>query len=186
MIFFINLAATAFAFQSPLALRVFRQAPARNGVVKLLSTKTTALEYLKDSNYQTLLRGDGDNRAVLVDACAPWCGPCKLIEPALKRCGERWARHLKVVKFDVESGQTDVKLELLMQGVMPRALPSLILFHDGKAIAKHKGVITEEQLDAFVESNLPPEVLCKERAGAGRVSFASRNGGDDYMLSSGA
>lgn len=151
---------------------------------------------LEDSNYQKVLRGT-DNRAVLIDCCATWCGPCKLIEPVLEDAAERWADKLDLIKFDVESGNGEAKLELMLQGVMPRALPALILFHEGKAVAQHKGVITSDDLDVFLESNMPAEVLnglgkrkkqnSEEKAGtssAGFVSFASRDdGSDDYMLS---
>jgi len=152
---------------------------------------------LDDSNYRQVLGGaTADGRAVLVDCCAPWCGPCRLIEPVLEDASERWKDQVELVKFDVEGGNVGgTKVELLLQGVMPRALPSLILFHEGKAVAQHKGVITSEQLDAFLESNIPQEATLRRPGGrkeekkepamatAGFVSFANRGGDDDYMLS---
>lgn len=51
---------------------------------------SATLQYLDDSNMIDLLfRPNGDQpRSVLVDACAVWCGPCKLIEPFLFRLGK--------------------------------------------------------------------------------------------------
>lgn len=50
----------------------------------------TTLEYLDDSNMNSVLffPSEGRPRSALVDACAVWCGPCKLIEPFLAKCGE--------------------------------------------------------------------------------------------------
>lgn len=83
---------------------------------------------------------------------------------------------------------------MLLQEVMPKSLPSLILFHEGTAIGKHNGVITEEELDEFLKTNLSavassstsskskePSVEQKQMKKAGYISFG--NDGDDYMLS---
>jgi thioredoxin 1 len=129
-------------------------------------TKTkllASLTYLEDDNYASVLKGNNNNininkkAAVLVDVCATWCGPCRLIEPFVEHCAAKYANDLDVFKFDVASENAkQVKLELLLQGVMPKALPSLILFnlHEGKAIATHTGVLKQEQLEAFLEKNL--------------------------------
>lgn len=144
------------------------------------------MEMMDDSNYHQVLQGGkDDNKAVLVDCCAVWCGPCKLIEPVLDRSSKKWSSRLDVVKFDVDGGNNkNTKLELLLQGVMPRALPSLILFREGKAIAKHQGVITDEGLDEFLEENIPVQIMQKKKDGAGYVSFAGKlDERDSYMLS---
>jgi thioredoxin 1 len=122
-----------------------------------------SLPYLEDDNYATILKHNNNNNnsnkkaAILVDVCATWCGPCRLIEPFVEHCAEKFSSDLDVFKFDVASENAkQVKLELLLQGVMPKALPSLILFdaHQGKAIATHTGVLKQEQLEAFLECHL--------------------------------
>lgn len=116
-----------------------------------------SLAYLEDDNFAKIIKGN-NKKAVLVDVCATWCGPCRLIEPFVEHCAEKYAYDLDVVKFDVGSKNAkNVKMELLLQGVMPKALPSLILFNaqeGGKPIATHTGVLKQEQLEAFLESNL--------------------------------
>lgn len=62
---------------------------------------------LDDSNYVKLLNSD---TATLVDACATWCGPCKLIEPVLEKCAEKWAGKIEMAKFDVEQKNPNLKL----------------------------------------------------------------------------
>lgn len=108
---------------------------------------------IDDTNYGTLLSGDS---MVLVDACAKWCGPCKLIEPVLERCAQKRHSHLTVARYDIESERsTHFKFELLLQKVLPRSLPSLILFHGSKALISRSGVITDDELEAFLNDHWP-------------------------------
>lgn len=96
-----------------------------------------------------------DGRAVLLDAYAPWCGPCKLIEPYLEGCAEKYSDKLSVVKYDVEGdNNANLKVEMLLGGVMVRGLPTLVLYHDGNALATHSGVITEGKLEGWLEEHL--------------------------------
>jgi thioredoxin 1 len=137
---------------------------------------------LNDSNYAAVL---GSNTPVLVDACAPWCGPCKLIGPVLNRCADNWDGALVVARFDVEGKNPDLKMELVLQGVMPKSLPSLILFEKEKAITTRNGVITDDQMEEFLKTNLPTQQKKtskpKTHKEAGFLSLASSTN-DDYML----
>jgi thioredoxin 1 len=167
------LSATAFTTSS---FRVSR----RPSFLALNAGITT---YLDDSNYHTFM--SKNSKTVLVDACAKWCGPCKLIEPFLVQAALKYQRDLDVVKLDVEAKNNGgVKVEFLLSGVMPEALPSLILFRDGKHLATHTGALTQEQLNAFIEAHLKKNEKKRELVGArgskGFVSFASSREG--YML----
>ena len=69
------------------------------------------------------------------------------------------------------------------------ALPTLILFNDGKPIGTHSGVITEDELEAWLDESLFSKPSTKESIGEkeveskrGFVSFASQFGRDDYAL----
>jgi thioredoxin 1 len=141
---------------------------------------------LDDSNYVKLFKGD---TPVLVDACAPWCGPCKLIEPVVERAAKSWGESLVVARFNVEARNPNLKMEMLLQQVMPTSLPSLILFHGEKALVFRNGMISDEELSEFLESNLPQKEKLQKvptRSGTkspGMISFASQ--GDDYMLTDG-
>ena len=105
----------------------------------------------------------------------------------------------------------NLKVEMLLQGVMVRGLPTLILYHDGKPLATHSGAITESDLNTWLQDNLFSQVdaitgdildrstegstatkrgqeldIKKEnKAGTKRgfVSMASQFVGDDYMRS---
>lgn len=85
---------------------------------------------------------------VLVDFGAPWCGPCKALEPLLEKLGEEMADRLTVVKVDVDA-TPDLAAEL---GVM--SVPTLMLFRDGKKVAGRTGAPSASQLRELVESAL--------------------------------
>jgi thioredoxin-like negative regulator of GroEL len=144
-----------------------------------------AMISLDDTNYEKHFK----DKVVLVNACARWCGPCKLIEPVLNRCMKKWEGTIYMAKFDVEAKNPELKLEFLLQDVMPKSLPCLILFQNGKALAKQSGVIAEDDLDEFIETNLRcvsssheqgPSALPKKKTGF--ISFTNGDK-DDYMLS---
>ena len=144
-----------------------------------------AIISLDDTNYEKHFK----DKVVLVDACARWCGPCKLIEPILNRCMKKWEGTISMAKFDVEAKNPELKLEFLLQDVMPKSLPCLILFWNGKALAKHSGVISEDDLDDFIETNLrcvssshDQGLSAPPKKKTGFVSFANDDK-DDYMLS---
>ncbi|KAL7510353.1 hypothetical protein ACHAXN_012000 [Cyclotella atomus] len=146
----------------------------------------------------------GRPRSVLVDAFTSWCGPCKLIEPYLVNCATNHSGKLSVLKYNVEDPNTkNLKVEMLLQGVMIRGLPTLVLYHDGKPLATHSGAITENELNAWLDEHLfskidtfeagqelGGEVAKKKVPGSknasakrGFVSMTSQFGSDDYMLS---
>ena len=124
----------------------------------LVQEKTDYLVDLTDENCKELISG-----TCLIKAEARWCGPCRLISPVVERIAEEWHdRNLVVAKFDVDALNPDVKIELLLQKVTPTSLPSLILFQKGKAIAVRNGVVTDEELEAFLVEHLTTDATSSE------------------------
>ena len=80
---------------------------------------------------------------VLVDFFATWCGPCKMQAPVLEELKEDRS-DVKVVKIDVDQ-ETEIAREY---GVM--SIPTLILFKDGKEIAKNVGFMPKELLVQWI------------------------------------
>ena len=63
---------------------------------------------------------------VLVDFWAPWCGPCRMIAPALDQLADKYAGTAKVVKVDIEAHpQIGMRYNV-------RSIPMLVVFKDGQ------------------------------------------------------
>ena len=85
---------------------------------------------------------------VLVDFWAEWCGPCKMIAPALEEMAGTLAGRLTVAKMNIdENPQTPKKY-----GV--RGIPTLMLFKDGQVAATKIGALPKNKLMEWVESVL--------------------------------
>ena len=83
---------------------------------------------------------------VLVDFWAEWCGPCKMIAPALEELAGDLSGRLTVAKLNIDDNpQTPAKY-----GV--RGIPTLILFKDGQVAATKVGALPKSQLAQWVES----------------------------------
>ena len=87
--------------------RWFPYVVARQPFDRNISLGVGGMMDLNDENYAKLLNGQ---KATLVDACAIWCGPCKLIEPVLDRCATKWSETIEMAKFDVEAKNPNLKV----------------------------------------------------------------------------
>lgn len=85
---------------------------------------------------------------VLVDFSASWCGPCKMLAPVLESVSEKMVDKIKIVKVDI-----DEEMELASEyGIM--AVPTMILFKEGKQVDAFSGFMPEAKLIANIEKNL--------------------------------
>jgi thioredoxin 2 len=87
---------------------------------------------------------------VLVDFWAPWCGPCRMVSPAVESVGREHAGHLKVVKLNVdEAPQISERFEI-------RGIPLLVLFRDGAEVDRLVGAVPPAALRGWLEPHLAP------------------------------
>ncbi|MDR3518464.1 MAG: thioredoxin TrxA [Azospirillaceae bacterium] len=108
-----------------------------------MSTNTIKIT---DSSFETdVLKAEGP---VLVDFWAEWCGPCKMIAPALDEIAKELAGKVTVVKLNIdENPGTPTKY-----GV--KGIPTLMLFKNGTVAATKIGAAPKSALHHWVESAL--------------------------------
>jgi thioredoxin len=98
-----------------------------------------------DSWDEDVLRSD---LPVLVDFWAEWCGPCRMVSPAVEQLSQTMSDKIKVAKLNVDENQEIA----IRYGV--RSIPSLVLFKGGKEIARTIGAASKEKYQKFVEESL--------------------------------
>ena len=85
---------------------------------------------------------------VVVDFWAEWCGPCKVIGPALEEISDEMAGKIKIVKVNIdENPQTPMQY-----GV--RGIPTLLIFDKGEVKAEKIGAAPKSKLSEWVEQSL--------------------------------
>jgi thioredoxin 1 len=89
------------------------------------------------SNFNDLIN---DDRPVIVDFHALWCGPCKVQSPILKEIAEELGEKVRVIKIDVDQNN-ELAGKYQIQGV-----PTLMIFKNGLVKYKQAGVHSKPQL----------------------------------------
>ena len=90
----------------------------------------------------------GSDKPVLVDFWAEWCGPCKMIAPALEQIADELGDKVTIAKMDImENPETPAKF-----GV--QNIPLMLLFKDGKVVAQKVGAAPRSQLQQWLEGQL--------------------------------
>jgi thioredoxin 1 len=85
------------------------------------------------------------NEVVMVDFFAEWCGPCKMLAPALEELSVEMAGKAKVLKVDVDRSP-DLARQYEISGV-----PTVMIFKNGKAVEKMVGFQPKQAMKSKLE-----------------------------------
>ena len=87
---------------------------------------------------------------VLVDFWAPWCGPCRMVSPALTQLATEQPGRVKLVKVNVDEAPR------LQQRFGVQSIPTLMVIRNGEVIARQAGAAPVTALRSWLEKSLAP------------------------------
>jgi thioredoxin len=111
-----------------------------------MESKTDSITHVTTKSWDAEVLGS--KLPVLVDFWAEWCGPCRMVGPAVEQIGKIMAGKVKVAKLNVDENQ-EIAMKYTVQSI-----PSLILFSGGKEIARTIGAAQKETYMQFIENSL--------------------------------
>ena len=108
-----------------------------------------ALPWLAEAGETDFARvAEQSSLPVLVDFWAPWCGPCRMVSPALEQIANERAGRLKLVKVNTDGAPN------LSQRFGIRGIPTLVMLAHGKEIARSVGAQPASALGSWVDGQL--------------------------------
>lgn len=85
---------------------------------------------------------------ILVDYWAPWCGYCRRIGPAYDKVAEQWGQQITVAKINIDEEPQLAHREMI------EVIPTLVLYHDGKAVGSMVAPASKAAIDDFLKEKM--------------------------------
>jgi thioredoxin 1 len=85
---------------------------------------------------------------VVVDFWAEWCGPCKMIAPALEELSKTLGGKVTVVKLNVDENQKTTSKYNIM------SIPTLLMFKGGEIASRHVGFTNKQKLEQWITGSV--------------------------------
>lgn len=98
------------------------------------------LGFISNDNYNTLVK---DNKWVLVDFYADWCGPCKKMAPILYKIDQENSQ-LNLLKIDADKNTS------MTEQLEVSEIPTMILYKNGRQVWRHTGLVSEAEIKSKI------------------------------------
>ncbi len=99
----------------------------------------------KKSSFDALINND---KPVLIDFFAEWCGPCKAMSPIIKELAKNVGSDARIIKIDIDKNQA------LSQKLGIMGVPTFMLYRNGKMLWTASGMQTEHKLKLEIDNAL--------------------------------
>ena len=121
-------------------------------MVKLMNTTTENTEKpagvtvpVTDASFEQFV---ADNKLVLVDAWAPWCGPCRMVGPVLDQIAAEQAGNVTIGKLNVDENRAvSMKFKIM-------SIPTMLVFKDGTLVDSMVGALPKPQIEAVLKKHM--------------------------------
>lgn len=136
-----------------LTLNIFSGPAFAQGCPRLLSSNTThgaddssKVKHLSDATFKSEVLDA--KQPVLVDFYASWCGPCKMMAPAIENLSKTYGDKIAVYKVDVDENPN------LSNKYQIQSIPAIKIFKNGKVVQETTGFTPEADLKGLVDKAL--------------------------------
>jgi len=103
---------------------------------------------VNENDFDTKVINQSENKLVVVDFWAPWCGPCKQLAPIMEKVAKENIESFDLVKINIDNNQ-QLAAQLRIQSI-----PTVYAFKDKKIVNAFQGVVSEKDFVDFIEKSI--------------------------------